>query len=326
MRAFSVRQPWAWAVLYAGKDVENRTRGTSFRGSLALHASTLPAAGDVRDPRTGEPFPPEAMTTRGAVVGVVDVVDSTSGPVDSPWWQGPAAWRLANPRALPEPVPCPGRLSLWKVEPREVRKVNKLLVGMGLAPLPQEPPSAGPRRGIGPLQLRARQDRFLSALARSGNVSAASRLSGVDRTSHYSWFEGDEAYRAKFRAAFEVYLDSMETEADRRALKGVLKPVYQNGSLVGYERRYSDTLLMFRLSAERARKYRRVHEVTGPGGGPVEVLDLSRLSVLELKLLRALRAKLAGLKPAEDEAAALLALGAPRPGGEVVDVSADRVG
>ena len=33
-QAFSVRQPWAWAILHAGKDVENRS-------AAALHAGLL---------------------------------------------------------------------------------------------------------------------------------------------------------------------------------------------------------------------------------------------------------------------------------------------
>lgn len=39
MKALSVRQPWAWAILFAGKRIENRTRSTNFRGEFLLHAS-----------------------------------------------------------------------------------------------------------------------------------------------------------------------------------------------------------------------------------------------------------------------------------------------
>lgn len=37
-RALSVRQPWAWAILHAGKDVENRSWATGYRGELLIHA------------------------------------------------------------------------------------------------------------------------------------------------------------------------------------------------------------------------------------------------------------------------------------------------
>lgn len=40
MRALTVQQPWAWAIVYGGKDVENRTRNIAgaYRGPLAIHA------------------------------------------------------------------------------------------------------------------------------------------------------------------------------------------------------------------------------------------------------------------------------------------------
>ena len=40
MKAITVRQPWAWAILHGGKDVENRTRNIagSYRGPLVIHA------------------------------------------------------------------------------------------------------------------------------------------------------------------------------------------------------------------------------------------------------------------------------------------------
>lgn len=38
LRAITVKQPWAWAIAHGGKTVENRSRGTSYRGALAIHA------------------------------------------------------------------------------------------------------------------------------------------------------------------------------------------------------------------------------------------------------------------------------------------------
>lgn len=42
--ALSVRQPWAWAIIYAGKDIENRSwqavnHGLRQRGRIAIHAA-----------------------------------------------------------------------------------------------------------------------------------------------------------------------------------------------------------------------------------------------------------------------------------------------
>lgn len=38
VRAITVRQPWAWAIAHGGKTVENRSRGTAYRGTLLVHA------------------------------------------------------------------------------------------------------------------------------------------------------------------------------------------------------------------------------------------------------------------------------------------------
>mgnify|MGYP006363525131 CR=1 FL=1 len=34
MKALSIRAPWWWAILYAGKDIENREWATRFRGPV----------------------------------------------------------------------------------------------------------------------------------------------------------------------------------------------------------------------------------------------------------------------------------------------------
>ncbi len=38
MKALSVRQPFAWAIVHGGKDVENRSWATSYRGPVLIHA------------------------------------------------------------------------------------------------------------------------------------------------------------------------------------------------------------------------------------------------------------------------------------------------
>lgn len=47
MRVLTVRQPWAWAIIHGGKDVENRARNLagSYRGPVAIHV-----AGKYADP------------------------------------------------------------------------------------------------------------------------------------------------------------------------------------------------------------------------------------------------------------------------------------
>jgi len=39
MKALTIRQPWAWAIFHAGKDIENRDWPTRLRGRIAIHAA-----------------------------------------------------------------------------------------------------------------------------------------------------------------------------------------------------------------------------------------------------------------------------------------------
>ncbi|MDN4173939.1 hypothetical protein QWY28_13340 [Nocardioides sp. SOB77] len=125
MKALTVQQPWAWAIVHGGKDVENRTQAWSYRGPLAIHAglrTDVWAYEDdmVRDAlgRFDDGWVLEEQTgTVGAVIGVVDLVGAHRGAACdciSGWaQQGAVHMLLANPRPLPTPVPCKGRLGLW---------------------------------------------------------------------------------------------------------------------------------------------------------------------------------------------------------------------
>lgn len=100
MRALTVRQPYAWAIMHGGKDVENRSRNIagSYRGPVAITVGmTLDGAGDsplidaaierLYANRAIEEVPSIAggddpwftvgpwFGYRGAVLGVVDLVD-----------------------------------------------------------------------------------------------------------------------------------------------------------------------------------------------------------------------------------------------------------
>lgn len=73
--ALAVRQPWAWRIIRAGKDVENRNWRTRFRGG----------------------------------VEIVDCVDSS----ESPWFWGDFGFVLENPQPVAF-GPCRGMLGFWK--------------------------------------------------------------------------------------------------------------------------------------------------------------------------------------------------------------------
>lgn len=113
-----------------------------------------------------------------------------------------------------------------------------------------------------------RKKRFLLALAETGLVSRAATAAGWTADTAYSLRKADPDFAARWSAALEFAVDSLEEEARRRALEGTLKPVFQGGSLVGHVREYSDNLMNTLLKANRPEKYRDNHrlEVDAKGG------------------------------------------------------------
>lgn len=143
MRILTVRQPWAWAIIHGGKDVENRVRNIAggYRGPVAIHAaaggSSVDRSQDWDDYVNGDhPLAGmnvrEVASTRGGIIGVVDLVSVHDGRTESlhthdgeiigtaacsPWAQGDAHHLvLANPRALAEPIPYRGALGLRRLD------------------------------------------------------------------------------------------------------------------------------------------------------------------------------------------------------------------
>ena len=139
MRALSVRQPWAWAICH-GKNVENRTHGTRYRGLLAIHASkSAPYREDLDDPRIIDAIAAngldDASAAQGAVVAVAELA-GCHGPDDclgtcSLWAaRGHYHWNLWDVRPLADPVPCKGMLGLWRL-PDDVEKLVRAQLGEG---------------------------------------------------------------------------------------------------------------------------------------------------------------------------------------------------
>ena len=69
MKALSVKQPYADKIIFRGKDIENRTRRTNFRGLAAIHASKkIHPYAELSDKQ-------KKKLVLGAIIGVVEVVD-----------------------------------------------------------------------------------------------------------------------------------------------------------------------------------------------------------------------------------------------------------
>jgi hypothetical protein len=147
MRALSIHQPWAWAILHAGKNVENRTWRINHRGPLLIHASKSRRSYDRLDAnawerRFGVILPPWEELVKGAIVGIVEVVDCvrTVGTrvgcnqvpgLGECLWAEPDAWCwvLTNPRACAVPVPFGGKQLLFEVPDELVTDALRLTCG-----------------------------------------------------------------------------------------------------------------------------------------------------------------------------------------------------
>lgn len=128
IRAISIQNPWSYLIARGMKDVENRSRKTSFRGPVAIHAGRIfdrDARQDLidnRHPVTGEDhffingLPKDFMDMasghfNGGIIGVAEVVDCvTEHP--SPWFQGPYGYVISNAREVPF-IPSPGELGFF---------------------------------------------------------------------------------------------------------------------------------------------------------------------------------------------------------------------
>ena len=121
--AFSVRQPWAWAIIHAApiKDIENRdwrrpNPGLDFRGEFALHASAAMSRGEYEQAvafmaKIGVVCPPAIDLQRGGLIGTARVTDIVRRH-DSPWFMGPLGLVLDRPAPC-EFVPVKGQLGFF---------------------------------------------------------------------------------------------------------------------------------------------------------------------------------------------------------------------
>lgn len=99
IKALSIRQPFADKIIFRGKNIENRTWRTKFRGTVAIHASMK------FDGYTELSDKEKKTLVRGAVIGIVDIVDCVDEH-RSKWFNSPIGFVLKNPHRLKNPIPC----------------------------------------------------------------------------------------------------------------------------------------------------------------------------------------------------------------------------
>ena len=124
MIALSIRQPWAWLILHGGKDIENRSWPTKFRGRVLVHAGKGCTSDEWEDAsffafmRNAPEVPRLKFLPRGGIVGSVEIMDCVNRS-DSGWLVGDFGFVLCNPQPLPF-TPWKGQLGFFDVPDAQV--------------------------------------------------------------------------------------------------------------------------------------------------------------------------------------------------------------
>lgn len=140
-KALTVKQPWAYAITQLGKDVENRSQRTRYRGPVLIHAGKAwakeapPAIFKI----TG--ILPVASMDHGMVIGQAHIVgchhaDDCQTVIEAAQvgvireeycssWAMPGFWHweLSNPQYFDEPFAAKGKLGLWSIGPEDLPPV-----------------------------------------------------------------------------------------------------------------------------------------------------------------------------------------------------------
>ena len=114
MRALSINQPWAWAIVEAGKDIENRVWRTNYRGKFWIHAGKKFDVDGLH--WICSRFPGIKLPTTwqmGGVIGSDTLVDCLQQH-SSQWFFGPFGYTLKNAKPC-RFRPCRGYLNFFKV-------------------------------------------------------------------------------------------------------------------------------------------------------------------------------------------------------------------
>jgi len=114
-------------------------------------------------------------------------------------------------------------------------------------------------------------DKFIQNYQVTGRVTKAAKAAGMSLAAIYLLKKTHPTLVEDMEMALEKYRDTLENEARRRGVEGTVKEIYYQGEVVGEERVYSDRMLELLLKKERPHEFRERKEITGAGGGPLEI-------------------------------------------------------
>ena len=116
MKVFAIRHPWAHLIIHGGKDIENRSYRTRYRGPLLILASKKPS-----DSKEAPRVPADVKF--GGIVGIVRVIDCVEKSA-SKWFEGPFGFVLRDPKPLPF-VAWPGQQSMFDAPEELIQRIGK---------------------------------------------------------------------------------------------------------------------------------------------------------------------------------------------------------
>jgi hypothetical protein len=119
MKAITVKQPWAWAIAHADKDIENRSTNLKCvepGGIIAIHAGKgwASEAGQQIANITDEEF---ACTDEKKATGIIALARFGGNVTEhnSPYFTGPVGWVLHRRTPLAKPLPINGKQGPWEL-------------------------------------------------------------------------------------------------------------------------------------------------------------------------------------------------------------------
>jgi len=132
MKAITLKHPWAWAICYAGKRIENREWAPYkdlIGQRIAIHGGVVPEGTELRiarqqAERIGAKFltleQRQTLTLADLITPGVVCVATLTGLVRpgyrDPWYEGSAyGWKLADVIVLDEPIQIRGKQGIWQL-------------------------------------------------------------------------------------------------------------------------------------------------------------------------------------------------------------------
>jgi hypothetical protein len=118
MKAFSVKQPWAYLICSGIKNVENRSWKTKFRGRVLIHSSKKISELDINiEQQKNISYDIKKLLKFGSIIGSVEIVDCIKNSKSIWAEEGKYHWILKNPILFDIPIEnIKGNLSFWNYD------------------------------------------------------------------------------------------------------------------------------------------------------------------------------------------------------------------